>query len=428
MDTWFEEVVSGLRASFATLTAKERKASPHFCGAPGDGENAFPVPDAAHARAALSRAHFSKDPGHVRSCVARVVKEEGWDVQVNMGESHDLSNPAFFSLETPAARLYDSPEIEFLRAPVFHCGEYADQDFSLSEQEADELIAEFAALPGVHGHPRSDGPLDGKIGTMISLWRQGADLFGLFAVPKWLTALIPEGERKLSLGFSRSPKRIIEWSWVTNPIIPDAKLEAAFAEFAARPKENPMQEDPKKEPTAPVPAPTPAPAPAPAPEPAPAPAPSLPAEFAALKSEHDAVMDELAVLRAERLALRAERRTERARARVSELVRGGKLLPAQFAECAASLAQAYADDEDRPVQFAAQQGGTARNRADNLIATWNSNPLLHLTEERIPVTVFGADNEASRQPSEQELAERRRKNLALTPLGREALKREGAQH
>ncbi len=48
----------------ARLTAAQRRAAPH--AGPG---NSFPIPDAKHARLALSMAHYAKDPASVRAKV-----------------------------------------------------------------------------------------------------------------------------------------------------------------------------------------------------------------------------------------------------------------------------------------------------------------------------------------------------------------------
>lgn len=123
---------------------------------------------------------------------------------------------------------------ERLEGLIFRCGDYPDQNFSLTPTEADRLIATFLPVGARHGHPRSDGPLDGQMGVLNRIWRKGEELFGDFSVPKWLTALIPPEKRRISLGFfsDYGAKRIGEWSWVTKPIISDTQLQAAFAAFA----------------------------------------------------------------------------------------------------------------------------------------------------------------------------------------------------
>ena len=48
----------------ARLTAAQRRASPH--AGPGDS---FPIPDAKHARLALSMAHYADNPAAVKAKV-----------------------------------------------------------------------------------------------------------------------------------------------------------------------------------------------------------------------------------------------------------------------------------------------------------------------------------------------------------------------
>lgn len=118
--------------------------------------------------------------------------------------------------------------------------------------------------------------------------------------------------------------------------------------------------------------------------------PAIPVEFAA---EHQRMKDEL-----ERL--RAERRHEKAVAQVNAYItQKRKLLPAVFAQAVANLEQDYLDDENRPVLFAAQDGGTKRNRADSRLAEWDALPTQDLTEEGMPVHVlrFSDDNAEARK-------------------------------
>lgn len=144
-----------------------------------------------------------------------------------------MTELAVFSVPVPAPAVPLDGDDEELQGLIFRCGDYPAQHFSLSEAEADTLIAGFTPVAAQHGHQRSKGPLDGKMGTLTQVWREGAELFGRVRVPRWLTALVPPAARTLSLGFDQWPTKVIkEWSWATEPIISDAQLQAAFAAFA----------------------------------------------------------------------------------------------------------------------------------------------------------------------------------------------------
>jgi hypothetical protein len=359
-----------------------------------------------------------------------------------MGDSLDA--PALFSTIVDPAPA-DAGDTDLLRALVFRCGEYPDQQFALTEAEADALIADFAPVEARHGHPRSDGPLDGKMGTMIRLWREGRELFGLFAVPKWLTALIPPADRKLSLGITRAPiKRIAEWSWVTHPVISDAQLHAAFAQASTRrpdpasavlsvagagspgvstaglaryPKENRMSRFDEfmawlKGETETAPAPlTEAPPPA---------LPAPPAEPAAFAADRQALETERRTLDAERAEFAQTRYRQQAELAVDKLIADGHVLPAEDQPNAsgqralvAIFAQALADDATGTALFGQQDG----SRYAALTAAYAARAPHTLTREAIPVVTLP---DAGAPPVD--LAARRAELLAASPLGQAALK------
>jgi hypothetical protein len=325
---------------------------------------------------------------------------------------------------TPDAPDPGPAEMDVLRALVFRCGEYPDQQFALTEAEADALIADFAPVEARHGHPRSRGPLDGKMGTMTRLWREGQELFGLFAVPKWLTALIPPGDRKLSLGFDRAPqKRIAEWSWVVDPIISDAQLQAAFAAQQPPKESRPMSRIEEfmawlrgETDQAPMPAAEAPPAPV-----APValePAVDTAAQFAA---QQQALETARAAFAAERATFAQQQYLAQATTAVDQLIAEGRVLPAENQPDAAGqpalvalFAQALADDATGTALFAQADG----SRYAALTAVYRARPANPPQQERLPVTVLAAD------PTEKppvDLIARRNELLATSPLGQRAL-------
>ncbi len=59
---------------------------------------------------------------------------------------------------------------------IFECGEFPDKMFSLSEAEADEAIALFR--PAQLDVEHMDTVFDGKLGSLVAVWRQGKELIG----------------------------------------------------------------------------------------------------------------------------------------------------------------------------------------------------------------------------------------------------------
>lgn len=114
------------------------------------------------------------------------------------------------------------------RGKIFEVGDYPDKEFALDEAEADAAIAAFAPVQADYEHRK--GPLDGKLGRLTRVWREGRSLFGEVELPDWLDAALADTGRKISLAWSHAPqKRIVGWGWVRTPRVTDATLFAAFS-------------------------------------------------------------------------------------------------------------------------------------------------------------------------------------------------------
>ncbi len=109
---------------------------------------------------------------------------------------------------------------------VFEIGDYPDKAFSLTEEEADQAIADFQAVDNDLEHTPTI--LSGKLGQLKSVWRQGKDLFGKVAIPKWLHEAVGSDPIKTSLAWNRQTKRIAGNGLVLHPRVKDAQLIAAF--------------------------------------------------------------------------------------------------------------------------------------------------------------------------------------------------------
>jgi hypothetical protein len=119
---------------------------------------------------------------------------------------------------------------------IFEVGDYPSHDFKLNESEADAAVKAFeSAKLNIEHMPTI---LDGKLGMVSKLWREGKDLVSEYAIPKWLHDVTGAQPIKLSAEWDRAKKQLIGAALVLNPRVKDAAMMAAFAEFA---KDSPIQ-------------------------------------------------------------------------------------------------------------------------------------------------------------------------------------------
>lgn len=128
-----------------------------------------------------------------------------------------------FSLD---AEPINSDGLVYRVGKVFEAGDYTDKQFSITPDELEQAIAGFAGCNlGLEHVPTV---LDGKIGRLEKVSRDGAELFGVVGIPAWLDALLGDGERKVSAEFDRETKRFCGLHLVRSPRVTDAALMAAF--------------------------------------------------------------------------------------------------------------------------------------------------------------------------------------------------------
>lgn len=124
-------------------------------------------------------------------------------------------------LEPPA---YLSQNAEWIdrRAKLFQAGDYPDKQLVVTQQALDALAATFdLPAPLLIEHARS--PLE--LGYLTHVERIGDELFGSLALTKEANDLVERsGARSLSLGLSSDLSQIREVSLVRNPRVADARL------------------------------------------------------------------------------------------------------------------------------------------------------------------------------------------------------------
>jgi len=110
---------------------------------------------------------------------------------------------------------------------LFTAGDYPDKQFSLTEEELTAAIEHFAPVAANLQHRES--LLDGKLGGLQKVWRQGKELFGEIQIPAWLHETVGSEPIKPSLEWDRATKRICGLAYVVSPRIADAALMSAFS-------------------------------------------------------------------------------------------------------------------------------------------------------------------------------------------------------
>jgi hypothetical protein len=107
-------------------------------------------------------------------------------------------------------------------AKIFEAGDYPDKGISITEEDLDTIVGNFAEVPIKIEHV--DSPLD-PLGVVKSVWRRGRELFARLAFPKDLAAFLERRRiKKLSVALSRDPLSIAEVSLVLNPRVSSAAM------------------------------------------------------------------------------------------------------------------------------------------------------------------------------------------------------------
>jgi hypothetical protein len=136
---------------------------------------------------------------------------------------------------TDPTRYTDAPPPGYVRrhGRYFRLGHYPqNKNFSLNAEEADRAIAIFKPVLANLEHRST--VLDGKVGVLRTIWREGEEIHGLADVPEWLHAILGPDERAVSCEWDVNTKTLEGWGYVLEPAITDAALFAAHATFAAK--------------------------------------------------------------------------------------------------------------------------------------------------------------------------------------------------
>jgi len=130
------------------------------------------------------------------------------------------------------APITDASQDVLRTGKYFECDkEFTDMSglvFSVSEAEADAAIEAFAPAPLNLQHTPT--VLDGMLGRVQRLWRDGKDILAEYSFPKLLHQHMGGQPVKISSEWDLATKRAVGGALVLNPSVQDAVMMAAFSE------------------------------------------------------------------------------------------------------------------------------------------------------------------------------------------------------
>jgi hypothetical protein len=109
---------------------------------------------------------------------------------------------------------------------LFEAGEYPDKKIAFDEDDLERAVQSFQPVANDLEHEETI--LDGRLGWLRRVWRQGRELFGEVSIPKWLDEIVGGRPIGVSLAFDRE-KRIVGNALVLQPRIRDAAIIRAFS-------------------------------------------------------------------------------------------------------------------------------------------------------------------------------------------------------
>lgn len=160
-----------------------------------------------------------------QAATARTVYET---VQMS-NQAYELSNRVIFS----------DGNLEYVTrsGKIFQIGSFIDGQglpFEMNATELQAAVAGFSPVPVDLDHHITI--LSGKLGTLseVSTTKECDLLFGTVALPKWLDDIVGPDPLKVSTTWDRASKRLTGLALAVNPVIDDAQIVSAFAQFAGK--------------------------------------------------------------------------------------------------------------------------------------------------------------------------------------------------
>lgn len=184
---------------------------------------------------------YSASSGSSDKKLYRCTYSIGEDFAVTLGEAEEViartvyepvAMSACFSVDETAAG--EEGDHILRTGKLFEAGSYDDKDFSMTEEELEGVVASYSAGSASMNIEHKKSVLDGQLGNIRRVWRQGKDLLAEFAVPRWLDTAAGAA-LKVSAEFDRATKNLTGAAWTINPRVTDAALMAAFSQAQENP-------------------------------------------------------------------------------------------------------------------------------------------------------------------------------------------------
>ncbi len=123
------------------------------------------------------------------------------------------------------------------RGKLFEPGHFEDKDITITRADLEAAAASFQPVLVNLDHQKT--VLDGHLGKLraVSVSADGT-LAGEYEEPGWLSQLLGNAERKVSLEFCRATKKITGMALTISPRISSAALFAAFSNSNENENEN----------------------------------------------------------------------------------------------------------------------------------------------------------------------------------------------
>ena len=121
---------------------------------------------------------------------------------------------------------------------IFEVGSWEDKSFSMTPQELERAARIFAPVPIDLDHISTI--LDGKLGSLETVWVESGTMFGKAVFPEWLESLLQGEEVKVSATWDREEKVLKGLALTRTPRIDDAVLLAAFKKESTRMSDDQM--------------------------------------------------------------------------------------------------------------------------------------------------------------------------------------------
>lgn len=195
----------------------------------GPGQS-YPIETQEDVDNATSLLHHASDPSQTKRNIKKIAKKKGlkvpnsWDVNI-------YSYDSCFSTEFKEVQ-HEGKAYKVRTGKLFEVGSYADKGIpSVTTEDLDRLVSNFKPIDigfsedaGINLEHKST-PLDGHLGKIAKVWREGDALMGDCIVPQFISDVLDEtGIKGLSIEVDKNLTNISGLALTKNPRVVTAAL------------------------------------------------------------------------------------------------------------------------------------------------------------------------------------------------------------